>query len=267
MSIRKQTAAFCLVALLALSACEPRVDVAVEEQAIRDIAAHWASLDDQRDATGVAALFAEDGTVIWDDRAPARGREAIERHMARAYLENPSGEGSWGPESIDVAASGDLAVEQGAWQNPGSEGRYMTIHKKVEGEWRIVADMSIDTPPNGGAPTWAVEGLADWYVAFNGRDAEALADLYAANARTGGGQGRAGIIASFQAGWAESDETCEGGYDGFRVVGGVAAGWGRDFCTDRQTGEVSSVSRWLSVHEQQSDGTWLMIRDWGEEIQ
>jgi ketosteroid isomerase-like protein len=142
----------------------------------------------------------------------------------------------------------------------------MTIHKKMEGEWRIIADMSVDAPADGGAPEWAVQGLTEWYEAFNGRDAEALADLYTGDARTGGGEGRAGIIASFRSGWSEADETCRGGYDGFRIVGGIAAGWGRDFCTDRQTGELT-VTRWLSVHDRQADGTWLLVRDWGEEIQ
>ncbi|NNF11731.1 MAG: SgcJ/EcaC family oxidoreductase [Gemmatimonadetes bacterium] len=267
MPTRIKAASACVIATLGLAACGPQVDLASEEQAIRDAAAHWASLDDEKDAAGVAALFTDDGTLLWDDRPPVQGRDAIEQHMATSYLENPTGEGGWGPDRIDVAASGDLAVEQGAWQNPGSEGRYVTVHKKLDGEWRIIADVSIDTPPNGGAPDWAVESLAAWYEAFNARDAEALADLYAGNARTGGGEGRAGIIASFQSDWAESDETCQGGYDSFQIVGGVAAGWGRDFCTDRATGEISAVSRWLTVHDQQPDGTWLMIRDWGEEIQ
>lgn len=253
--------------MLTLMACGAQVDLASEEQAIREVAAQWAELDDQKDAAGVAALFTDEGTIVWDDRAPVQGQEAIEQHMTTAYLENPSGDGSWGPDRIDMAASADLAVEQGAWENSGSQGRYMTVHKKVDGEWRIIADMSVDTPPNGGAPDWAVESLAEWYEAFNDRDAEALADLYAGNARTGGGEGRAGIIASFQADWAEADEICRGGYDGFRIVGGVAAGWGRDFCTDRETGEISSITRWLSVHDQQADGTWLLIRDWGEAIQ
>ena len=257
----------CSVFVLFATACGPGVDLASEEQAIRDVAARWAALDEAKDAAAVAALFTDDALVIWDDRTPVQGRAAIEEHMATSYLENPSGAGSWGPDRIDMATSGDLAVEQGAWENPGGEGRYMTVHQKIDGEWRIIADMSIDTPPNGGAPDWAVESLAEWYEAFNGRDAEALADLYAADARTGGGEGRTGIIADFRAGWAEADETCRGAYDGFHLVGGVAAGWGRDFCTDRETGEISSVTRWLSVHDRQADGSWLMIRDWGEQIQ
>ena len=267
MTMRTPLTIGCSVLILSANACGPGVDLASEEQAIRDVAAQWAAFDDEKDAASVAALFTDDARVVWDDRVPVQGRDAIEEHMATSYLENPSGAGSWGPDRIDVATSGDLAVEQGAWENPGSEGRYMTIHKKMDGEWRVIADMSINTPPNGGAPAWAVESLAEWYAAFNGRDAEALADLYTANARTGGGEGRAGIIADFQADWADSNETCQGAYDGFQLVGGVAAGWGRDFCTDPETGGISSVTRWLSVHEQQTDGTWLMIRDWGEPIQ
>lgn len=266
MLTRIGTGALSAVAIISLGGCQAQVDLVSEEQAIRDVAAQWAAFDDAKDAAGVATLFSADATIVWEDRAPVQGRDAIEQHIATSYLENPSGEGEWGPDRIDMAASGDLAVEHGAWDNPSSEGRYMTVHKKVEGEWQIVADMSIDTPANGGAPDWAVQSLAEWYEAFNGRDAEALAGLYAGNARTGGGEGRAGIMASFRAGWAESDDTCRGGYDGFQIVGGVAAGWGRDFCTNRQTGELT-VTRWLSVHDQQPDGTWLLIRDWGEEIQ
>jgi len=266
MSTRSPIAFGFSVAVLSLAACAPRVDLASEEQAIRNIATHWATLDERKDAAAVAALFADDAALFWEERPPAHGRDAIREHMATSYLENPTGAGSWAPDRIDVAKSGDLAVEQGAWENPDSQGRYMTLHKKIDGEWRVVADMSVGTPPNGGAPDWAVESLSKWYDSFNARDAQALADLYAADARTGSGEGRAAIIAGFRAAWNEADETCRGGYDGFRMVGGVAAGWGRDFCTNRQTGELSSVSRWLSVHERQPDGSWIMIRDWGEEI-
>jgi uncharacterized protein (TIGR02246 family) len=250
-----------------MAACRPQVDLASEEQAIRETSARWAAFDAEKDAAGVASLFADDASVVWDDRTPVRGRTAIEQHMATSYLENPTGEGSWGPDRIDVSRSGDLAVEQGRWENPASEGRYVTVHRKTDGVWQIIADMSVDAPPNGGAPDWAVESLERWYEAFNGRDAEALGSLYAVDARTGSGEGRAGIIASFLSGWEERNETCRGGYDGFKMVGGVAAGWGRDFCTNRESGEPGSVSRWLSIHERQADGSWLMIRDWGDQIE
>lgn len=250
-----------------LTACGSQPDLAVEEQAIRDVAANWMSLEQQKDAAGVAQLFAEDGLIVWEQRAPAQGREAIEDHVAKSHLENPSGEGGFEPEGIELGASGDLAVEQGMYRNPADEGRYVTVHKKVGGEWKILTDMSVSTAPNGGAPAWAVESLERWYRAFNGREVEALADLYTMDARVADAQGRAAIIQSFEAGWAETDDACQGAFDGFEIVGTIASGWGRDFCASRSTGEHSSVSRWLSVHEQQADGGWLLIRDRGEVIQ
>ena len=67
--------------------------------------------------------------------------------------------------------------------------------------------------------------------AFNGRDANALADLYTNDARVGDARGRRAIIAQFESDWAEAGDTCAGAYDGFEIVGDLAAGWGRDTCT------------------------------------
>ncbi|MBT8487326.1 MAG: nuclear transport factor 2 family protein, partial [Gemmatimonadetes bacterium] len=60
MPTRIKAASACVIATLGLAACGPQVDLASEEQAIRDAAAHWASLDDEKDAAGVAALFTDD---------------------------------------------------------------------------------------------------------------------------------------------------------------------------------------------------------------
>lgn len=257
---------FAPVLVLALAACAPGADVAVEEAAIRNISASWGALDDQKDAAGVAALFADEGAVFWEQREPARGRDAITAHMATSYRENPSGDGGFGPDRIDVAASGDLAVEQGAYENPAGNGRYLTVHKKVGDQWQVLADMSLATTPNGGAPDWAVESLESWYVGYNGRNASALAGLYTSDARIGEAQGRNAIMASFEAGWAETDDTCSGAYDGFQIVDNIAAGWGRDFCVDNNGGP-DTLSRWLTFHERQPDGSWLVIRDRGQTIE
>ena len=48
-----------------------------------------------------------------EDRPTTSGPEAIEAFMAREFAENPGAEGGFEPDRIDVAASGDLAVEQG----------------------------------------------------------------------------------------------------------------------------------------------------------
>jgi uncharacterized protein (TIGR02246 family) len=240
-----------------------------EEEAIRDVSSRWLELAQAQDAAGVASLFAEDGVVHWEDHPPTSGREAIQAFMARDFAENPSSEGGFAPDRIDVAASGDLAVEHGAFQGPYNEGRYLTVYRKVGGEWKVQADMSLGTSPDGGAPAWARQSLAQWYERFNARDAEGLADLYAPDARVGDVWGRVAIIQRFRAGWAESDASCSGAYDDFLVVGDLATGHGRDTCVVPGEGggpAETMLSRWIAVYERQADGSWLCIRDRGEEV-
>jgi len=253
---------------LAIAGCTPAVDTAAEEEAIREVAASWLELSQRQDAAGVAGLFAEDGAVYWEDRPATSGVDAIEAFMTREFAENPSAEGGFAPDRIDVAASGDLAVEQGTYQALSDQGRYITVHRKIGGEWRVQTDMSVSTAPDGGAPDWAREGLANWYERFNARDAEGMADLYTADARVGDVQGRAAIIRDFQNDWAEDNRSCSGGFDDFVVVGSIASGWGRDTCVGASDGgdPTTTRSNWLSMFERQADGTWLMIRDRGEPI-
>lgn len=247
---------------LGLAGCTPAVDTAEEEAAIRANTARWLELDHAADVDGIVGLFAEDGTVHWEDRGVATGSEAIRTFMSDVYAENPNPEGSFAPERVRVAASGDLAVEEGTYENPFDRGRYITVHRKVGTEWKVQSDISVSSAPNGGAPDWAAQMLAQWYEQYNARNAQGLANLYSANAVVGDARGRAAIIARFRAGWAEADQQCAGAYDDFVLVGTIAAGWGRDVCTT-PSGDVER-SQWLAVFEQQPNGTWLMIRDRGE---
>lgn len=256
---------------LALMGCAQTVNTAADEEAIRSTASHWQELDRQRNAAGIADLFAPDGAVYWEERQPAAGPDAIREFMEMGFALDPSAEGSFAPDRIDVAASGDLAVEQGSWQDPGDSGRYMTLHKKIDGAWKVVADMSLSQAPNGGAPEWAQTLLAGWYEDFNARDAAALASrYYTPDAKVGDARGRDAIIARFEAGWEDTNSVCSGSFSDFRVVGTVATGWGVDTCieTPADGGESRTVySRWIGVYEQQPDGSWLATRDIGEDIE
>jgi len=256
---------------LALMGCAQKVDTAAAEEAIRATASRWMELNGEKDAAGIADLFASDGAVYWQGRQPARGPDAIREFMALGFALDPSGEGSFAPDRIDVAASGDLAVEQGGWEGTGDSGRYMTLHKKVDGVWKVVTDMSLSQAPNGAAPEWAQELLAGWYEDFNARNADALVSrYYTPDAKVGEAQGRAAIIARFEADWRESNPRCSGEFSGFQVVGTVATGWGVDTCvvTPAEGGESRTVySRWIGVYEQQPDGSWLATRDIGQDIE
>jgi ketosteroid isomerase-like protein len=161
-----------------------------------------------------------------------------------------------------------LAVEEGAFQNPVDQGRYITVYQKVGDAWKVAADMSVSTAPNGGAPDWAQTQLERWYETFNARDAAGIADTYSSDAVVGDARGRQAIMARFEADWAESDAVCSGQFDGFEVRGTIATGWGRDTCvTPGDGGEAATErSNWLAVYEQQADGSWLCIRDYGEPV-
>jgi uncharacterized protein (TIGR02246 family) len=251
-----------------MAGCEPQVDMAVEEEAVRAMGTAWQTFDDERNAAGVAGLFAADGSAYWEARQPAQGPQEIELFMAEGYAFDPGGEGSWGSDRLHLAASADLAVEEGAFQSPADEGRYMTVYKKVGGEWKVAADMSVSTAPNGGAPAWAQALLDRWYETFNARDAAALADTYTSDAVVGDSRGRQAIMARFEADWAESDAVCSGHFDGFEVRGTIATGWGRDTCVTPGAGGEGTTERssWLAMYEQQADGSWLCIRDYAEPV-
>jgi ketosteroid isomerase-like protein len=203
--------------------------------------------------------------VAWQYRQPAFGKDAIEAHIADSFAFTPGDTGTFGAERIDVAASGDLAVEHGTWQDPESSGRYITVYHKVGDEWKIAADMSINTSANGGAPAWATEMLASWYKAFNARDAEFLANsFYAPDARIRDAKGSKAIAALFKANWAETNAECSGAFDAFRADGALAVGWGRDTCTVTPADggpATTQRSTWVAVYEQQPDGSWLCSRD------
>ena len=260
-------------ALLHLGCSAPAADVAAEEEAIRQTSERWRELEDQRDAAGVAALFEPDGALIWEDQPTASGTAGVEALLAKSYAFDPNQEGSWAPDEILMASSGDLAVELGGYENPGTVGRYATIHRKVDGEWKIHSDFSVDTGPSGGAPSWARELLEAWYETYNGRDAAALAATYSADARVGtddeGATGRAAIASFFEAQWKDQDLQCTGDFDEFMVVGPLAAGRGRDECTGKgEDGtEVTVRSSWVAFYEQQEDGSWLCVRDNGEPLE
>ncbi|HSM05344.1 MAG TPA: DUF4440 domain-containing protein [Longimicrobiales bacterium] len=251
---------------LLLASCTPPVDVDAERDAIRAQSEQWLAMSRAGDAAGVAALFADDATLLWEDRPLVSGGEAVEAFLVRDFAESGT-DGTFRADRIDVAASGDLAVESGTWRGESQEGRYLTVYRKEGDAWKVQADMSLGASPNGGAPAWATTQLATWYELYNARDGEGLSRIYAPDAVVGGtagARGRAAIARRFRDGWAESDDTCTGAYDDFRMVDDLAVGSGRDVCTtpDGQT----TTYRWMSVAERQADGSWLLIRDRGVEM-
>jgi ketosteroid isomerase-like protein len=92
-----------------------------------------------RDASGLAALFAEDGFILRPGRPPVRGRDALRE----AYT------GSGGPLHLvayDYAVSDSVGYVIGGFgvaRDPGEiVGKFvLALRRTASGTWLIVADM------------------------------------------------------------------------------------------------------------------------------
>jgi len=136
---------------LALGACAtpapppPQApDLAAAEQAIRAMDATWLAAAAARDGAGEAAMFAEDGLAYRDLADPLSGPAAYPKSVT-----------AWTTRSIQVAASGDLAVQTGTFTETGAgpkgdkenRANFVTVWKKVGDQWKVAIDISQPIPP------------------------------------------------------------------------------------------------------------------------
>jgi|SRR5678815_313209 uncharacterized protein (TIGR02246 family) len=153
----------CSVVLpLLLIACSPstpaavsKPDFAAEEKAIRDTDARWLKAAQARDAAGEAAIFASDGVAYREHVDPLVGPAAFQTWDTKVYGDNPRQTTAWTTESIHIADSGDLAIQTGEYHTTGigangereDKGRFVTVWKKVDGEWKVAHDIGSTTMP------------------------------------------------------------------------------------------------------------------------
>ncbi len=129
------------------AAAAPAVDLAAEEQTIRDSSMQWLAAEQDRDLLTVMSFMDANVTTIFDGRIQ-RGRAAVEAATQARWDADPDGTIEWATGSVDVAASGDLAYELGVWTthpdglaDPEAEtGEFVCVWKKVDGEWKAVVD-------------------------------------------------------------------------------------------------------------------------------
>ena len=137
---------------------EPQIDLAAEEQAVRQINVEWLELYRAKDAEGIGALFVEGGWTLNADEGLSDGRAAIVATARAGLEESPDATVDWGIKQVWVVASGDLAVERGWWTSdedgPGDKeeikGEYVTVFTKVDGQWKVLADAGAPLGGTGG---------------------------------------------------------------------------------------------------------------------
>lgn len=151
-----------LVLPLLVIACSPsapapasKPDLSAEEKAIRDVDASWLKAAQARDAAGEAAIFASDGVAYREHVDPLVGPAAFQTWDTKLYADNPRQTTNWTTESIQIADSGELAIQTGQYHVTGigangdreDTGRFVTVWKKVGGEWKVAHDIGSTTMP------------------------------------------------------------------------------------------------------------------------
>lgn len=141
--MRRLATALSLTA--ALAACQPtaaKVDPAAEEQAIRTQVAVFNAGVRAYDEVAAASVYAPDAVFLPPNQGRQTGTEFLEQMLAG--LEPLKATFVVTPVTIVIAASGDLAVEEGTWitsipvaggANFEDNGKYLVAWKKINGTW------------------------------------------------------------------------------------------------------------------------------------
>jgi uncharacterized protein (TIGR02246 family) len=143
-----------------LNACamkddEAVVDIAAAQQAIKDRSAAWMQAVQAKDAASVAGSFYSKEAMVAYDGSVSRGRAAIQAALEDDFASSPETTVSWTSDAVNVAASSDMAYEtgtitrdpDGAGPQPAVNGAFVTVWRKIEGEWYAVADAGTEAAP------------------------------------------------------------------------------------------------------------------------
>jgi uncharacterized protein (TIGR02246 family) len=134
------------VALFGSAGCQKSLGLSeADKAAIRDAEATYARLMNARDFKGLAALYAEDATLLPPNRSAVQGRAAIQ-----AYLESDSPLSNFQIQILELDGRMDLAYTRemvtftlhssGAAPSEGRS-KVMAIWRKMaDGSWKVLRD-------------------------------------------------------------------------------------------------------------------------------
>jgi uncharacterized protein (TIGR02246 family) len=147
---------------LALAACRaaPAVDAAAEADRIRTLDHQWLAAEARRDFAGMMAIYAPDAREMLPGMPAVVGRDSIEALFRAVHARFPRFVHRFVPDTIAVAASGDLAVVRGRYRfapdslKPDEQevGKFVGVWQREGGLWRLAIDISNSDRPAPRAP-------------------------------------------------------------------------------------------------------------------
>ncbi len=121
-------------------------------------------------------------------------------------------------------------------------------------------------------PEWVRQRTEAWYAAFGSGDSAAMGKLYANDAvlllQGEIFEGRTAIEAFHKGNFEKAQFACTWKVLGMVTVDKLATVWGEDSCADTPKAGGTPLDwngRWLMVYQRQPDGSWIIVRDSGED--
>ncbi len=131
---------------------EPAVlkpDMAAVKAEIQALESAWAVADDARDASALAAFYADDAVTLSNNKPMISGKANILKDIEGHLAKKPKGN-TVAYEVMDVYGSADVVTEVGKTTTKDASGKvtytgkYMAIWEKRDGKWLCVRDISND---------------------------------------------------------------------------------------------------------------------------
>ena len=150
MGYRFRLAALLPVLLVAglLAGCTTVANQDKEAAKIAEVNKGWLAMVASGDAEGVGNLYTADGVFMMSNTEIITGPEAIGDTWA-GLMKLPGVSITFKTSQLDIAKAGDLASDRGTYDlsfdGEGGRvrdvGKYVVVWRKVDGEWKIVADI------------------------------------------------------------------------------------------------------------------------------
>jgi uncharacterized protein (TIGR02246 family) len=148
------------VAAAVATACvaPPKVDLEAEAKAVRERSRQWEAAVDAKDLDAIMGFYTADAVEMPANGAAAVGHDAI-RSWFESWLMEPGVSDTFSGEMVEVAASGDMAYERGTYRfamdTPRGRiedvGKYLTLWKKIDGQWLVAVDIANSDLPAPGS--------------------------------------------------------------------------------------------------------------------
>ena len=150
----------CLALTLTSCTVERPAEVATlnEAKAVQALSQEWLKAEIAKDIPKIMSYYAEDAMEMASNTPVIIGKEPIQKWY-ETWLKPEGVSMTFATEEVKVSTSLDMAVERGTYHfvqsNPSGQvddtGKYVTVWKKVKGEWKVAIDTATsDLPCQGG---------------------------------------------------------------------------------------------------------------------